>query len=180
MSEHQEKASNATVNDNDRDVVKDKDETAADALIKLTREQYSALLDRLAELEDAAYKSKVQKETYSLDDLVAEGTKRAPRKEIERKAEMPDLDEMSNSEIVKYIFDTVSQAGMELRQEIETLKIMREIDKCEAKYPDFWELEEDIRRIAMDNPSLSIETFSSLLIGTSAATRATLIGRASW
>jgi hypothetical protein len=34
---------------------------------------------------------------------------------------------------------------------------MREIDKCESKYDDFWEYEEDIRRIAMENPSLSIE-----------------------
>lgn len=121
-------------------------------LITLTKEQYEALLDRVAELEDASLKA--TRSTYSLDEL-AEEAKRPSK--IEEEEEGVDWDEISGKELVKKVTEVVNQLGMRLQTEVEVLKVQREIDKCEAKYPDFWEYEEDIRRIAVENPSLSIE-----------------------
>lgn len=120
--------------------------------VTLTKEQYAALLDRVAELEDASLRK--EKDIWSLNELTEEG-KKAPKQTKEE--EEPDWDNISGKELVQRITEAVNQAGVKLQTEIETLKVMREIDKCEAKYKDFWEHEEEMRKIAMENPSLSIE-----------------------
>lgn len=114
--------------------------------VELTAEQYNALLDRIAELEALALKQQSQ-------PVVPPSSQEYGTSEEAG----VDIDQMSPRELVQFINEQVSQIGQQLLVEIQTLKVQREIDKCEAKYPDFWDYEEAIRAIAMENPTLSIE-----------------------
>ena len=126
--------------------------------IELTDEQYAALLERTASLEELENATKESRQKPSLDDLVHEGT----QKQKEEEKQLPvDLDELSNTQLVNVVLDVInSQAGEKLNKmevAVETLRIAREIDKAEVKYDDFWIYEDAIREISMNNESLSIE-----------------------
>jgi len=121
-------------------------------VVTLSESQYAALLDRVAELEDVSL-SKGKKEIYDVDELAEEGK----RPEVKPKEEEVDWDALSNKELVERIVGSVNEAGVGLVTKIETLKVLREIDKGEAKHKDFWDYEKDIRKIASENPTLSIE-----------------------
>lgn len=120
--------------------------------VTLSAEQYSALLDKVTELEEISQRSK--KEVFDLDDLAEEGR----RKKVEKPpAKEVDLEGMTNAQLVEHVFEEVNKAGAALDVKIETLKLLREIDKCEAKYDDFWKYEKEIRKTASENPTLSLE-----------------------
>lgn len=121
-------------------------------VVTLSESQYSALLDRVAELEDVSLSKK--KDIYDIDELAEEGKR---REVIPVKGEEVDWEALSNKELVDKIVEAVNQGGLQLQTQIETQKVLREIDKCEVKYDDFWKFEKDIRRIATENPTLSIE-----------------------
>jgi hypothetical protein len=125
--------------------------------VKLSAEQYNALLDRLAELETLATVKPREPEVADVDTLAEEG-RRTTQAQVETEV---NLDDMSNTQLVQYIADVINRQGGERLQRlevaIESLRVAREIDRCEAKYKDFWNYEPDIRRIAISNPSLSIE-----------------------
>jgi len=122
-------------------------------VITMSEEQYAALLDRVAELEDVS--SSKGKEIYDIDELAEEGK----RKEVllAKEGEEVDWENLTNKELVGRIVGAVNVAGMELSTKVETLKVLREIDKAEGKHDDFWKHEKEIRRIASNNPTLSIE-----------------------
>jgi len=130
----------------------------APSKIELTDEQYAALLERTASLEELENATRESRQKPSLDDLVHEGTQ---KKEEEEKQLPADLDELSNTQLVNVVLDVInSQAGEKLNKievAVETLRIAREIDKVEAKYNDFWMYEDAIRDISMNNESLGIE-----------------------
>lgn len=130
------------------------DETLEEKVVSLSETQYNKLMDRVAELEDAASKTPRKDE---LDELAEEGRSRQGRGEDERKGEEIDFENMSNSQLAQTIIDKVNEAGRPLIVDIETLKVLREIDRCERDHEDFHEYEKDIRAIAMQKPSLSIE-----------------------
>jgi len=123
-------------------------------VVTLSEAQYAALLDRVAELEDTST-GKEKKEIYDIDELAEEGKRREVRPAEEGKE--VDWESLSNKELVDRVVGAVNVAGMELVTKVETLKVLREIDKGEAKHEDFWKYEKDIRRIATNNPTLSIE-----------------------
>ena len=123
--------------------------------VTLSLEQYTALLDRVAELEDASLQGSKVKESYSLEELADEGRSKKTKKEVT--LEEADWDNLSGKELVQLVVEAVNQAGAGLKADIETLRVLREVDKCEAKYSDFWKYEKDIRKVATENPSLSIE-----------------------
>lgn len=121
--------------------------------ITLSKEQYSALLDRLSELEGSTEK----KDVYTLDELAKEGKERSrPLKEAQEEEDI-DWDNATPKDVYNKLVTEVNKVGIQIKTDIETLKVMREIDKCEAKFEDFWKFEPAIRKIAMENPSLSIE-----------------------
>lgn len=69
-----------------------------------------------------------------------------------------DLEEMTMSELAQYIFEVVQrEVAYPLMQKVEVLRVNQEVDKCEKKYPDFWDYRQEIWQIASNNPSLSIE-----------------------
>jgi len=132
----------------------------AEKLVTLKPEQYDALLDHIAELEAANAQPKKEKVT-DLDALAEEG-KPAKRKEREApEATQADLDNMSNAELANFILqkgDEVFGGKLsDIAVAVETLKVMREIDKAETKYDDFWQYEGRIKDIGSKNPGLSIE-----------------------
>ena len=143
----------------DEEQVEQPEEKGKDA-VTLSLEQYTALLDRVAELEDASLQGSKVKESYSLEELADEGRSKKTKSERSGKEvtlEEADWDNLSGKELVQLVVEAVNQAGVGLKADIEALKVLREIDKCEVKYSDFWKYEEDIRKVAIENPSLSIE-----------------------
>ena len=87
--------------------------------------------------------------------MADEGRSKKTKKEVT--LEEADWDNLSGKELVQLVVEAVNQAGVGLKADIEALKVLREIDKCEVKYSDFWKYEKDIRKVAIENPSLSIE-----------------------
>jgi hypothetical protein len=127
------------------------------AKVELNAEQYTALLDRLAELETLVAKATPARQEVTDIDQLAREAKVKPVEEEELPKAPEDLDQMSNKELADYILSQVNQAGQQLMTEVMTLKVLREIDKCESKYEDFWDYQEEVQRIATQNPSLNIE-----------------------
>lgn len=127
-----------------------------DNVIKLKPEQYSALLERIQELEEGSKRSKV----YSLDDLAEEAKGKSGRATEARKPDK-DINDMSRLELAQYIVNVIGDhftpVANDLQVQIQTIKVAQEIDRTAAKYDDFWDLHEDILRIGTENPSLSIE-----------------------
>lgn len=128
--------------------------------VELDPETYAALLDRIAELEDVSStkESKSKGNRSIVDELADEGKEGS---QIPQITPPDNLDEMSNTQLVNFIVDVLNkQAGPRLENmevKYETLRVLREIDKAESKYDDFWRYENKIREISMANPALSIE-----------------------
>jgi len=133
-------------------------EVKASGKVELDAETYNALLDRLTELEvSATSKPRVREEVDDLDTLAEEG--RRGRK-LEEKKELVDLDSMTNTQLAQFVVGIVNEQGgarlNKVEVAVESMRVMREIDKAEVKHDDFWQYEEPIRKIATANPSLSI------------------------
>ena len=130
--------------------------------VELDQETYSALLDRIAELEAESThpRRRQEEEVTDIDTLAQEGRRRQPARE-EKEEEVGNLDELTNTQLAQLIINKVNEQGGQRLQKIEvaveTMRVMREIDKAEVKHEDFWQYEERIREIAMQNPTLSIE-----------------------
>ena len=134
-----------------------KESEKKEEIVTMTREQYSGLLDRVAELEEMSL-GKNQEKTYGLDELVDEGKgRKGVEKELEITQGSEEIDNMSNTQVINLILEQVNKGGQQIMTELQTMKVLREIDKCESKYDDFWKYGDEIRRIAIENPSLSIE-----------------------
>jgi hypothetical protein len=130
--------------------------------VELEAETYEALLERLAELEDASTSTgTVQNiERSSLDDLADEGT-RSTDEGTQQRALPPNLDDMSNTEVAHFIVEEINRQAAErlnkVEVSIETLRVLREIDKTASKYDDFWLYENEVKDSTMANPSMTIE-----------------------
>ena len=144
----------------------EKKETVASQKIELDAEQYNQLLDRLAELEAGATMRRSRgasgdDEILDVDTLAAEGRETGRRKVPEKEAEEVDWDNLSNRELVEKIVGLVNEQGgarvQKLEVAVETQRVLREIDKAEKDHEDFWEHEEEVRKISIANPTLSIE-----------------------
>ena len=133
--------------------------------IELDPETYNALLDRIAELEAISAQqpkqipqSQPQVELSELDELVEEVRRANQGKSPDQQV---DIDQMSNRQLAQFIIQQVNEQGgvrlQQLETTVETLKVIREIDKCEAKYNDFWQFEDRIKQLGVNNPTLSIE-----------------------
>jgi len=137
-----------------------KEKEGTEEKVELSGEQYNALVDRLAELEAGAVKQgRRSDEVTDLDTLVEEGKRGKATEKIEETE--VDFDQLSNKELVEYVVNLVNDQGLPRLQKaevaIETLRVLREIDKGEKEHDDFWEYESEIRQISMANPTLSIE-----------------------
>jgi hypothetical protein len=143
--------------------------------VVLSPEQYSALLDRIEELGD-----KTSKSVYSLEELADEGSGRYDDHPQQQRPREPDIDveQMSNRQLVEYIFNVADDVLMKLDgkinqvdTKIETLKVMQEIDKLEKNplthhkvdpdnpermVSDFWDYKDAIYKVATENPTLSL------------------------
>lgn len=121
--------------------------------VTLDGKTYNALLDRLEELEALATQAPRRKED-PIDDLYEEGLRRSAAGETR---ETKELDEMSNTELFQYIMAIGSKQIHDIAVGLETVKLLRQIDKVSSKYDDFDVYEEEIKELAMENPTLSIE-----------------------
>ncbi len=127
--------------------------------VVLTKEQYSAILDRMDELEQEASSKRSDKGSkggrQTVDDLAREAK---PRKESEEKVPPLDLEGMTNTELVQFIFRAAEEHIVQpMSVQLQTIKVMGEIDKCFAKHDDFYDYQDRVREIAIENPTLSIE-----------------------
>lgn len=116
--------------------------------VKLTPEQYEALLD---ELEKARSKA-----PDVIDDLVEKA--KTSEKPAESIPEQVDFDSMSNAELVNYMMTFAQEHLVKpLMVQLETIRVQNEIDKCREKFSDFDDYYQDIYRICIDNPRIPIE-----------------------
>jgi hypothetical protein len=127
----------------------------ADVVLK--PEQYKGIIERLEEQEALIERLSSNKDRSEdeIDALAEEGRRTLNQNSTPQQRK--DLEEMSNAEVVNVIFEQLKPFQQELHQSIETLRIQREIDKCESKFNDFHLYDKEIMKIAIDNPKLSIE-----------------------
>ena len=137
-------------------VLSEKKEDAGEKVV-LSKDQYTGLLERLDELETAASSQASRRKAEDIDALAQEGVTKSTPQEPQQQGPVKPLDEMSNSELVNLIMNEVGTGGRELMTKVQTLEVLREIDKCEIKYPDFWDHEQEVHKLAVANPTLSIE-----------------------
>jgi len=127
-------------------------------VVKLTPNQYAALLDKINELEES---QKGKQKTYSLEELANEGKKDLKQQDTKPRPPDKSLDDMSRLELAQYIVNVIGDhftpVANDLQVQIQTIKVAQEIDRAAGKYEDFWDLHEDIIRIGTENPSLSID-----------------------
>lgn len=120
--------------------------------ITLTQKQYAEMLDYLAAVEAKLLDREITPKSDPLDDILAKSNQRPVPTD-----KPVDLDDMSNTELVRYILGEIHQEASSIKMEVETVKVLREIDKCEAKYPDFHDYIDRIYDLGRNNPTLSIE-----------------------
>jgi len=128
--------------------------------VELDVETYNALLDRVAELEESSALPRRQSdEPSSVDELAEEAKSRGRQPAIVTPPR--DIDEMSNTQLVQYVFEVIDQQAAprlnKMEVAVETMRVLREIDKAEGKYKDFWRYGDVIKEVSTANPSLSIE-----------------------
>jgi hypothetical protein len=149
------------VEEKGKEVGEKKEEVQAKQKVELDPEQYNALLDSMAELE-ALRATKPKKEEEGEDDLdkLAKEGKRGREGEVE-KEEPINLDDLTNSQLAQVILKEIDKRNEErlnpLEVTVETLRVLREIDKAERDHNDFWQFEGKVKSISIANPSLSIE-----------------------
>lgn len=142
--------------------VEEQSRDEADKVV-LSAEQYTGMLDRMTDLEERG-----SRKVVPLRELVDEGKPERPsRPEARQPSKL--LDDMSNKELVDYVFEVADEAFTPLFQQldtkIETIKVLNEIDKIEKDSDcrgqdgktDFWLYKDEIYQIASANPKLTIK-----------------------
>lgn len=122
--------------------------------VQLTTEQYQAMLDHMAKLEDAVTKSS---KIHSIDELAEEGK----GKKVEQQG--PDLNEVDFDKLSpQQTMDLMMQALnanliQPLEMKMETMRVGMEIERCANKNEDFWQYADEVKKMAIENPTLSID-----------------------
>jgi len=133
----------------------------AEGVVEIPEGTYKGLLDRLEELEERE-QGVQQNQSAEPKSIVEQLADEAGNETQVEEMEMPEnIDSMTNSQLLGFFADVVNnQAGAKLKDielKIETHRVLREIDKAEQKYDDFWRYEGKIRELSSANPKLSIE-----------------------
>ena len=72
-----------------------------------------------------------------------------------------DFEKMTPKEFAKFVVNStlgeVQRALKPIVDRVEVLRVRSEVREAQDKYPDFMDFKDDIFKIAMNNPSLSIE-----------------------
>lgn len=131
-----------------QEVIDEKGEDSQE-YVKLTPEQYDALLE---ELEKA-------KSKQSGHDIIDELAEKGKQSEDKIDMDKVDFDSMSNAELVNYMLSLAQEHLVKpLLVQVETIRVQNEIDKCRSKHEDFDDYYQDIYKICMENPKMPIET----------------------
>lgn len=133
---------------------------ASEQGVTLTAEQYNAVLDHIASLESKILSQPQGKsEVRDLDSLIqeAEGPGRKGAQQVNQNV---SLEDMTPQQVMDHLFASIHQQFIQpLETKVETLRIMNEIDKVASKpgNEDFWDYAQDVKAIAIRNPTLSIQ-----------------------
>jgi len=85
------------------------------------------------------------------------------------KEEGPKLDEMTPGQFADFVLSTVKEHLVSpLEAKVEGLRVRAEVAECKAKYDDFMEYRDDIFKLAMTKPDLSLEEAYLQVTGQSA------------
>ena len=93
----------------------------------------------------------------SADDLASEAHQQRQQRQ---ESQDLDLEEMSKTELAQTILDLVNQEAVNpILVAVEQLKIQREIDSLVSKpeNQDFFDYEQDVKKLMIDNPKLSVK-----------------------
>jgi len=152
------------LNNNDEEAGKEttNEDSAKEEIIEMPKSQYEAILTRFEELEERLASSK-NIDSDDIDNLAKEGRKALSANATPQMKK--SLEDMSNSELAEFILGEMTQYSQPMLVAIETQKVQREIDKCERDYADFGDYRKVTQKIAIDNPTLSIEEAYKLAKG---------------
>jgi hypothetical protein len=125
-----------------------------DNLVHLSADAYNALLDRLDELEMRNIPASQQTPPSNVDDLAQRGQRRD-------QAITPEtINNMTPMQIVDFVIGHMNETAVKpLLTKIEEMNVKTEINEIMAdpKNADFVDLKEDIYKIAVENPTLSLK-----------------------
>ena len=134
--------------------------SGSEAKVELSGAQYEAILDHIAALETKLMDTGTgKKEVATLDELIEEGQGGQPKAPPQGARGKP-IEEMAPQEVLNMIAGMIHQNYIApLETKVETLRIMQEIDKVAAKAgnEDFWDYAQEVKAIAIKNPTLSIQ-----------------------
>jgi len=123
--------------------------------VTLSAEQYNALLDRVTELESTP-------SADGMDHLIKEGQSPYQEGQTFSREKEVDYEELSNTQLMGEINRKLDQRDSLIQTEVQTLKLLREVDQCEQKHDDFYDYQKEIYDIAVQNPNLNIEQVYTL------------------
>ena len=143
-------------------------DTNAASKVELDPETYNALLDRLAELE--ARDQLPMRRAYAddsgddIDALAREGRRRS-----EARSEAPavpegdiDYDSLTNKQMIDLIVNAINRGEPAKRLErlelsLQEVRVENELTQCINKHKDFMLYANEVKKLGMENPTLSLE-----------------------
>jgi hypothetical protein len=118
----------------------------------------------LAEKLDKALAPKGKEKETSFDpeallkELEADEEPRPRAKKSQEDSSEPDFEKMSPKEFVEYTLSTVRDTLVSpLEKKLAVLGVRAEVAECKAKYDDFSDYKDEVFKIAMMHPELSLE-----------------------
>ena len=119
-----------------------------------------SLMEKLEKMETALAAKGKKEEVFDPEALLRELTKEDERRPAKRGAEdgAPKLDDMTPGQFADFVLSTVKEHLVSpLEAKVEGLRVRAEVAECKAKYDDFMEYRDDIFKLAMTKPDLSLE-----------------------
>lgn len=130
-----------------------------------------SLMTKLEKMEsDLAAKGK-KDDTFDPEALLRELTKEDDRRPARRGADdgAPKLDEMTPGQFADFVLSTVKEHLVSpLEAKVEGLRVRAEVAECKSRYDDFMDYRDDIFKLAMKKPELSLEEAYLQVTGQSA------------
>jgi len=128
--------------------------------VTLTGVQYNAILDRMQELEEGVLEKR-RKGPLSVDELADEVDERGGKKPTEGAPDPRAIEQMTNTQLIGYIFQAVEKGiGQPLLVKLEEMRVkdeIKELRKDLGENDDFDDLRDEIYKVAVRNPNLSIK-----------------------
>jgi len=120
-------------------------------------ESFKDLTEKLDKIA-AGLEAKGKKEESFDPEALLKELQREERAAPKGKEEGQKVEDMTAQQFAEFVLDTVhTRLVSPLEAKVEGLRVRAEVAECKAKYDDFLEYRDDIFKLAMKKPELSLE-----------------------